>query len=350
MAEILWLATGLSSDLTGIERVVVDTVTYFAALDVSQGVLVDTRADWPDLLPASATILRRPRPKGGVGRRPPATQAIDPQLIHSFGPPHPIGGSPRRNSYTVHDWGPLFDSEMAAPARLSWGRALITGIRSSSLLHFMAESTRREAPAYLEPWLSRRRAVYGLPYPVREPRNSGGGPQPLREPNLILSVGTAVARKRFPLLIAGVSGLDGARLSIVGTNTEKLAVGRSGRIDARGRVDEAELRALYGRATVFALVSAYEGFGLPALEAWSAGCRLVLTEAVARRLPDDILHGALIAPNDATPEQLAALLRRALELGVNDEPNLRDPSTAPLLCDVLHQRLLNLRVTMRSKR
>jgi glycosyltransferase involved in cell wall biosynthesis len=42
-----------------------------------------------------------------------------------------------------------------------------------------------------------------------------------------------------------------------------------------GRVSEAELAALYGGALAFAFVSYSEGFGLPGLEAMSAGVPVV---------------------------------------------------------------------------
>ena len=56
----------------------------------------------------------------------------------------------------------------------------------------------------------------------------------------------------------------------------------------RDYVPDAELTALYGRARAFAFLSEYEGFGLPPLEALSAGVPPVLFDTdIAREVCGD---------------------------------------------------------------
>ena len=54
---------------------------------------------------------------------------------------------------------------------------------------------------------------------------------------------------------------------------------------SRSYVDDTELAGLYARATVFAFLSEYEGFGFPPLEAMAAGVPAVVGDTpVAREL------------------------------------------------------------------
>ncbi len=59
------------------------------------------------------------------------------------------------------------------------------------------------------------------------------------------------------------------------------------------------LRALVGRASHFACLSRHEGFGIAAIEAMSAGLRLVLSDIPPfRRIVDDSGHGVLLPLHD----------------------------------------------------
>lgn len=82
-----------------------------------------------------------------------------------------------------------------------------------------------------------------------------------------------------------------------------------------GSVEEAQLRALYAGATLFALPSRHEGFGLPVLEAMAQGTPVVCSDIPALR---EVAGGAarLVPPRevDAWTEALAALLADPAEL------------------------------------
>lgn len=121
-----------------------------------------------------------------------------------------------------------------------------------------------------------------------------------REP-LILYVGSVFARRHVDRLIAafveGVAArLPDSRLEIVGEHrthqTHDVTAALRGcapdiaaRVSIRSYVDESTLGALYDRASVFAFLSEYEGFGLTPLEALAAGVpSVVLDTAVAREV------------------------------------------------------------------
>jgi glycosyltransferase involved in cell wall biosynthesis len=161
---------------------------------------------------------------------------------------------------------------------------------------------------------------------------AGASPGTARESSLALYVGTILNRRHVPALIAGFAlaarQRPELRLEIVGVNRshprQDLAslvashdVGQQVRL--RDWVDDAELGALYARASVFAFLSEYEGFGLTPLEALAAGAvPVVLDTPVAREVLDDaairvaapaaeaVARGLLDALDPATQARIAA--------------------------------------------
>jgi glycosyltransferase involved in cell wall biosynthesis len=125
----------------------------------------------------------------------------------------------------------------------------------------------------------------------------------------ILGVGTLEPRKNLPRLVEAFTELDDGvrgdhRLVLVGplgwdagATTDAIAA-HPNRVAAIGAVEDADLPALYRRATAFAYPSLYEGFGLPVLEAMIAGVP-VLTSATSS-LPEVGGDAALyVDPRDA---------------------------------------------------
>jgi glycosyltransferase involved in cell wall biosynthesis len=121
-----------------------------------------------------------------------------------------------------------------------------------------------------------------------------------REP-LILYVGSIFPRRHVDVLVSAfrrvMDRVPGARLEVVGD--DRLPPGSShpsdwlrdlpstvrDRIAFRSWVDEATLQDLYARASAFAFLSDYEGFGLTPLESLAAGVPpVVLDTPVAREV------------------------------------------------------------------
>jgi glycosyltransferase involved in cell wall biosynthesis len=122
-------------------------------------------------------------------------------------------------------------------------------------------------------------------------------PAAAREP-LVLYVGSIFNRRHLPALVGGFARLASThstvRLEIVGDNRTHppididAAVANSGaadRIRIRPYVSDADLLSLYSRASAFAFLSEYEGFGLTPLEAMAAGVPIVVLDTdVAREI------------------------------------------------------------------
>jgi glycosyltransferase involved in cell wall biosynthesis len=143
-----------------------------------------------------------------------------------------------------------------------------------------------------------------------------------REP-LVLYVGTLLNRRNLPELIAAfakaTATLPEARLVIVGADRTwppqdltqaAVAFGVEAKVDLRSYLPHEQLRDHYSRASVFAFLSEYEGFGLTPLEALAAGVPIVVLDTpVAREVYGNAAEYVGIGEIDAA----AAAIRRFLE-------------------------------------
>ena len=169
--------------------------------------------------------------------------------------------------------------------------------------------------------------TYGL-----TPRVGFGGTS--REP-LVLYSGSLFNRRRLPDLIAAFAivarSLPSVQLVIAGDNRtwprQDLAAiagshGVRDRVALLDYVSDEELASLYARASAFAFLSEYEGFGLTPLEALSAGVPVVVLDTpVAREVYGDaalfVARGDVPGTAEAlrrlltSPEAATALLARA---------------------------------------
>ncbi len=106
----------------------------------------------------------------------------------------------------------------------------------------------------------------------------------------VLSVGAVHPRKNYGRVIEAISALRGAGRDLHyviaggsgGLGAEmRRTIDRAGmddRVHLPGRVDEADLPALYSGARMLAMPSLYEGFGLPVLEAMACGTPVITSD------------------------------------------------------------------------
>lgn len=137
-------------------------------------------------------------------------------------------------------------------------------------------------------------------------------------PGYILCVGTFEPRKNIPGLVRAYAQLrDAPPLVLVGNKgwlfADTLKLVRELNLETRVQFFEnlptADLPALYNGASVFALLSHYEGFGFPVLEALGCGVPCVLANRAS--LPEIAGEAALVVDPDHT-EEIAEALMRAL--------------------------------------
>lgn len=156
----------------------------------------------------------------------------------------------------------------------------------------------------------------GIAQPLRD---SIAPPMQKQTPPLILSVGILHPRKGHDVLIdalAGIADLDWSA-NIVGNpwetgHAEALQqqidrLGLAKRVTLAGRVSAEELVRLYGQASLFALATRYEGYGIVFNEALVNGLPIVScrTGAVPDTVPPEA--GILVARDD--PAAFAGALR-----------------------------------------
>jgi glycosyltransferase involved in cell wall biosynthesis len=201
--------------------------------------------------------------------------------------------------------------------------------REGKRRHLLTRSAARRAQAVVTVSEFSQREIhelYGVPAErirvIRNgltiPRVAGSG---ARDP-LVLYAGSIFNRRRVPDLIAAFAiaarKVPAAQLVIAGEDrtfppqdlvAAAAAHGVEGRVSLRSYVSDGELASLYTRASVFAFLSEYEGFGLTPLEALAAGVPIVVLDTpVAREIYGD---AAIFVPKDdaaATAEALTRLM------------------------------------------
>ena len=123
----------------------------------------------------------------------------------------------------------------------------------------------------------------------------------------VLAVGTMEPRKNLPTLIEAFGRLDrpDVELVLVGargwhTEIDELVRPLGSRARVLGFLPDADRDALYAGAAVFCYPSTFEGFGLPVLEAMSAGTPVV-TSASRGRSPN--VQRYIVASEPSHPSQ-----------------------------------------------
>jgi glycosyltransferase involved in cell wall biosynthesis len=154
---------------------------------------------------------------------------------------------------------------------------------------------------------------------------------------IVLCVSGGYRHKNLETLVRAFARVASVRASshlvIVGQAPDQLIGARQGagvgalvrelalvdRVAVLGYVTDAELGALYRRASVLAMPSLFEGFGLPVVEALGLGVPVVCTRAGGL---SEVARGLAIQTDDPLdPAELAAALRSVL-----DDPQSATPS------------------------
>tara|TARA_R110000787_G_scaffold14940_8_gene45995 strand:- start:628 stop:1677 length:1050 start_codon:yes stop_codon:yes gene_type:complete len=142
------------------------------------------------------------------------------------------------------------------------------------------------------------------------------------DPPLILSVGLLAERKGHDVLIAALAGLQDLpwQAEIIGKPhdegfTKRLyakaeASGLSDRLHFLGEVSEAQIAERYSAASIFALATRYEGYGMVLSEAMQYG--LPVVSCAVGAVPDTVGEAGILVPAD-DPEAFGRALRKLLK-------------------------------------
>ena len=158
-------------------------------------------------------------------------------------------------------------------------------------------------------------------------------PTPLREPvrarygivgSYVLYVGNFMPHKNVDGLLRAWALLPATlrathRLVLAGGDTARRpqledlvrALGLGASVRFAGRVDDADLPALYSACTAFVLPSLEEGFGLPAIEAMACGAPVIVSDRGA--LPEIAGPGATVIDVDGEEGAARTLARLLIE-------------------------------------
>lgn len=244
-------------------------------------------------------------------------------IFHSpdFIPPH-RGGT--RQVITVHDLNFIYYPEfLTAESRRYYADQIEWAVQRADHISADSHHTRQDLIDRLNVPPEKVTTVHLAANPVySRPHSAEAVKETLAEFNLpasfLIFVGTLEPRKNIPLLLDAYCQI----LSENVTDLPLVLVGRKGwlydeifdRIDQLGikgqvrhltGVDDERLAHLYSAASLLALPSHYEGFGLPPLEAMHCGCPVIVSDRGS--LPEIVGAAGIILPPENAQSWAAAL-------------------------------------------
>jgi glycosyltransferase involved in cell wall biosynthesis len=221
--------------------------------------------------------------------------------------------------FVHHLWGATAFRQVAAPIALAVFVAewLVKRVYRRIPVIAVSPSTRDELLAAG----MRADDVHLVPNGVDHERYCPNG-RPPASPPFVLSLGRVEAYKYVDRVVEAVAGIPGLRLVVAGRGTALPALERrvaelrvEDRVDLRGFVSEDEKIALYREATVHAIASDKEGWGITVIEAAACGTPTVATAVPGLRdAVRDGETGILVPSGDV------AAMRAAIERVWHDEP------------------------------
>lgn len=157
-----------------------------------------------------------------------------------------------------------------------------------------------------------------------------------RRPQLVFVGDLAEPRKRFDRVLDVFTRLRryhrDLRLVVVGNRSEqvydRIPETLASKVETRGYVTDAELASIYAESLALVLLSEYEAFGIPILEALACGTPVLLTRMPATKSLFAGLKGAYFCPS-TDPVATAAVAERimrhrplAVERALSDRPKI----------------------------
>ena len=325
--------------------------------DADYVLLVDEgHASHPDI-PSGAELRPLPlgrgssaystRPMRDLGRLVRAAEGFDVLLFPSLVTWFPTRGTP--SVVGLHDANVSKFGSLVLPsrrARAAWRLKQSLALRRADRLFTVSESARVDLEEHLGLGRDRVEVVPEAPDPVFWPRNGetertaslaegefllyASGINPHKSVETLLDACAELGRSCPPLVLVGPLEDDEAHSAADAIRARIERLGLKERVFLPGFVDDATLASLYSTATLAAVTSLGEGFGLPAVEAAACGAPVVLSDIPPHResMGDAARY---FAPGDsaALARELSELLQDAplrRELGERGRRRVRDLS------------------------
>ncbi|GAA3434482.1 glycosyltransferase family 1 protein [Kutzneria kofuensis] len=216
---------------------------------------------------------------------------------------------------TVHDAVPWTHPETLTVHGAQWHRTMVSRLmRKASAVVVPTEAVAKELAEHVSGSANVHVIHHGVPDALAvEPTDAAAVAQRLAlPPRYVLAVGTLEPRKGIDVLIAAMGLPEAPDLPV-------LLVGATGwgqvdisseRVRSLGPLTDAELAVVLRRATVLAVPSLAEGFGLPLLEAMAVGVPVVHSDAPALV---EVADGAGFVARRGDPKSLVAALRTVID-------------------------------------
>jgi glycosyltransferase involved in cell wall biosynthesis len=230
---------------------------------------------------------------------------------------------------TFHDLFVLTGEYSTPEFRARFARQARDAAARADMVIAISEFTRSQVISLLGVEPARVRVVHhgarALVYPGGAIPGTASPDKTARQ-KVILNVGAIQKRKNIARLVEAFEAVDPAwRLVLIGSSgygaaqihARIAASPARERISVLGYVTPEELAAWYARAMVFAFPSLDEGFGMPLLEAMTAGTPVLTSNRSA--LPEVVGEAALLAD----PEDTGALVHALRSLTRDEELRAR---------------------------
>lgn len=290
----------------------------------------------PDLAAAHEWVEAPIPPGGRIGRVVQeatwlASRSRHDDVVHHAGGTVPVR-RPGPVLVTVFDLQPLELPDNFGPIKRRWlASSLPRAVAAAELVLCLSQHTADRLEELLAVPSARLRVVpYGhvapgaaadAPDPSPAPTSAGErGVDPTRYGRYLLFPAIAYTHKRHIDVVRLLARLgpelsdvaavftgraDGPELPAVLAEAERLGV--ANRVHVLGRVPTPDLEALYRSAGALVYPSAYEGFGLPVVEAMSLGCPVVVSDAGP--LPEVVGEAGEVCPVGDVDALAAAVTR-----------------------------------------
>lgn len=192
----------------------------------------------------------------------------------------------KKHIATIHDIAFMVNKKwFSVPYRILYGCLTPILVRHCSKILTVSQFSKNEIVKYLHVDPAKIEVVYNAVSSELSATSSIDSVDERFTQPYLLAVSSIDPRKNFKMLVDAFlsSGISTHKLYIIGGKATSfgevgLDISNSGQVEFLGFVDDALLKQAYKNASLFVYPSLYEGFGIPPIEAMSAGCPVLVSD------------------------------------------------------------------------